>query len=75
MFALPDHLSVGTIQRLSTLLPTSASSTDKLAVAAMVADGHTRATLAEPTNPKEKKKLPLAAYRHTGHKVQLVICS
>ena len=61
VFALPDHLSVGTLQRLSTLLPTTASAGDKLAVAAMVAESHTKAVLGEPTRP-EKKKLHLAAY-------------
>ena len=62
VFALPDHLSVGTLQRLSTLLPTTASAGDKLAVAAMVADSHTKAVLGEQTKPQDKKKLHLVAH-------------
>ena len=42
--------------------PTTASAGDKLAVAAMVADSHTKAVLGEQTKPQDKKKLHLVAH-------------
>ena len=59
VFGLPNCLSVGTLQRLSTLLPSSATASQKLGVASLVAESHTKAVLAEPTSRQDKKKLTL----------------
>ena len=64
VFGLPNHLSVGILQRLSTLLPSSAPAPQKLGVAKLVAESHTKSVLAEPTSKQEKKKLSLAALKN-----------
>ncbi|CAE7230782.1 unnamed protein product [Symbiodinium sp. CCMP2592] len=57
VFGLPDCLCVGTLQRLSTLLPSTATASQKLGAASLVAESHTKAMLAEYTTKQERKKL------------------
>ena len=76
VFGLPNHLSVGTLQRLSTLLPSSATAPQKLGAANLVAESHTKTVLAEPATKQERKKLPLAALTNNSNQVFLLVgCS
>lgn len=59
VFGLPDCLCVGTLQRLSTLLPSAATASQKLGVASLVAESRTKAVLAEHTTKQDRKKLSL----------------
>lgn len=73
VFGLPNHLSVGTLQRLSTLLPSGATAPQKLGVASLVAESHTKAVLAEPATKQDRKKLPLAALRNKSVQVSVLV--
>ncbi|CAE7198608.1 unnamed protein product [Symbiodinium sp. CCMP2592] len=60
VLAIPGLVSVGTLQRLSTLLPSNASPEEKLQVAAMVADSRSSTLLSDSKKTDLKKKLPKA---------------
>ncbi|CAE7212877.1 unnamed protein product [Symbiodinium sp. CCMP2592] len=60
VLAIPGLVSVGTLQRLSTLLPSNATAEEKLQVAAMVADSRSSTLLSDSKKAELKKKLPKA---------------
>ena len=51
---------MGTLQRLSTLLPSTATAEEKLQVASMVADSRSSTLLSEPKKAELRKKLQLS---------------
>lgn len=56
---MPNKIGLATLQRLSGLLPSSASPEEKMEVAAMVADSRTRNVVAETKQKDLKKQLKL----------------
>ncbi|CAE7218603.1 unnamed protein product [Symbiodinium sp. CCMP2592] len=56
LLSVQGVLSVGTLQRLSTLLPSTATAEEKQQVAAMVADSRSSTIMADPNKKAELKK-------------------
>ena len=65
IIVMPHKIGLATLQRLSGLLPSSASPEDKMEVAEMVADSRTRNVVAETKQKELKKKLKLG--QHLKH--------
>ncbi|CAE7572183.1 unnamed protein product [Symbiodinium sp. CCMP2456] len=59
IIVMPNKIGLATLQRLSGLLPSSASPEEKMEVAAMVADSRTRNVVAETKQKDLKKQLKL----------------
>ncbi|CAE7800271.1 unnamed protein product [Symbiodinium sp. CCMP2592] len=60
ILVMPETIGIGTLQRLSTLLPSTASSDDKMKVATMISESRTMSVLAEMHKKDLKKQLPKA---------------
>ena len=59
LFFWPDTIGLGTLQRLSALLPSTASSNSKLEACGLIADSRTRNVLGETKKSELAKKLKL----------------